>query len=512
MQKILAQLLILEILFIGGCTTLKYPPPPSLEVYALPPAETGLIAKVAGRFTVSHKAGQSGLLSLSDNQAALKWRLALVDEATQSIDVQYFIWQGDTSGLLLLDRLLKAADRGVLVRMLVDDLTFKGKDLNIAAIARHPHFDIKLFNPGKVRKGSLGKIGEWLLYFREMNRRMHNKLFIVDNRVAVVGGRNIGNEYFGLADKYNFRDLDALMVGAVVEEISHSFDDYWNAEISYPGSALTDKATGDDLNAIKNNLAAFLTENGDRLASYRLDPLQVQAMIRGLPSAVATGEAHFIQDEPITFGGEEHRLLDMLDFISRPTQSEIIFVTPYLIPLNDMLDNLRSTVSSGVKVTILTGSMGANNHTMTHSHYKKYRRPILDTGAKLFEFRHDPSQNVRNLSDVPPVRADFISLHIKAIVADRERCFVGSLNLDPRALEINTENGLYIESNGFCGKLAAEFETLMQPDNAWRVYLNDNDKLRWESSEGVVSIQPARGFWQRVSDFFFRLLPIEKQL
>jgi len=156
--------------------------------------------------------------------------------------------------------------------------------------------------------------------------------------------------------------------------------------------------------------------------------------------------------------------------------------------------------------------MGANNHTAAHSHYKKYRRSILAIGAELYEFKHDPSPVIRDISDVEPVEAGFICLHVKAMVGDRKRCFIGSLNLDPRALEINTENGLYIESTGLCGQLAEQFDTLMSPENAWRVFLNEDNEIRWESNSGTVSRQPARHFGQRISDFFWRLIPIESQL
>jgi putative cardiolipin synthase len=187
-------------------------------------------------------------------------------------------------------------------------------------------------------------------------------------------------------------------------------------------------------------------------------------------------------------------------------------VTPYLIPVKGFLEDLAKLSSEGVKVKIATDSMGANNHTAAHSHYKKYRRRILASGAELYEFRHDPSSAMRDISDVPPVQANFISLHIKALAGDRQRCFVGSLNLDPRAIEINTENGLYIQSPGLCGELAEQFDTLMVPENAWRVTVDNSDQLRWESSAGSVSIQPARSFWQRIADFFFRLIPMESQL
>jgi putative cardiolipin synthase len=156
--------------------------------------------------------------------------------------------------------------------------------------------------------------------------------------------------------------------------------------------------------------------------------------------------------------------------------------------------------------------MGANNHTAAHSHYKKYRRKILEIGASLYEMKHDLPAEIRRLSDVPPVASEFTCLHVKAMVADRDRCFVGSLNLDPRAIELNTENGLYIESPGLCGQIADQFDALMSPENAWRVYLDEDNQMKWKSSSGTVTRQPARHFWQRVSDFFFRLLPIESQL
>jgi len=146
------------------------------------------------------------------------------------------------------------------------------------------------------------------------------------------------------------------------------------------------------------------------------------------------GEAHFLQDVPVLFDGEEHRLSDMLEYLAEPNHEELIIITPYLIPVGTFMKDLTQLSSEGVKIKILTGSMGSNNHTVTHSHYKKYRRRILSTGAELYEFKHDPSPAIRDISDVPPIKSKFISLHIKALVGDRKRCFVGSLNLDPRAL------------------------------------------------------------------------------
>jgi putative cardiolipin synthase len=501
----------LAALIISGCATLPSPPPTS-HVYSLPPAESGMLAEVSSRFNDVHGPEESGFLLLTRNDEALKWRLALIDHAVFSIDAQYFIWQDDEAGRFLFDRLLKAAGRGVRVRLLVDDMLFAPRDRTIAAICRHPNLDIKIFNPGRVRDSTLGAYGEFLLYFRELNRRMHNKLFVVDNRLAIVGGRNIGNAYFGLSEKYNFQDLDVLVVGPVIEEVSHAFDEYWNADRSYPGSAMSSKATIEELQSLREWMDEYLISHRDVLASYPMEPVDWKESLAQLPSLMEVGEAHFLQDVPMTFDGEEHRLADMLVHLAEPNHKELIIITPYLIPMGDFLENVAQLSSEGVKIKILTGSMGANNHTVAHSHYKKYRRSILATGAELYEFRHDPSSAVRAVSDVPPIHSGFISLHIKAIVGDRKRCFVGSLNLDPRALRINTENGLYIQSPGLSKQLAEHFDTLMTRENAWQVYLDMNDKIRWKSSTGNVSRQPARSFRQRIADFFFRLLPIESQL
>jgi putative cardiolipin synthase len=511
MKKLIAYIFIVGTLLLTGCSILKYPPPPTPDVYALPPATAGLLANVSHKFAETHSLDQSGFLLLTPSDVAFRWRLALIDHATRSIDIQYYIWQNDETGKLLFDRLLKAADRGVRVRLLLDDFIIAPNDRTITAITRHPNFDMKIFNPGRIRESTIGGIGEFLLNFRELNRRMHNKLIVSDNQFAIVGGRNIGNPYFGLSKKYNFMDLDVLTIGPDVQEISDAFDKYWNSELSYPGCAMSSKATFEEFQSKRENLEEYLNQKKDFLTSYPLSLLNWEEKLMRLPQQMHTGVGHFIQDEPVTFGKETYRLEDMLRYLSAPSHKELIMVTPYLIP-GGLLERMEELTSEGVKIKIVTGSLGANNHTVAHSHYKKYRRPILATGAELYEFKHDPSPAIRDIVDVEPVEAGYICLHVKAMVGDRQRCFIGSLNIDPRALEINTENGLYIESKGLCGQLAEQFDTMMSPENAWRVYVNDDNQLRWESSSGTVSIQPARSFWQRISDFFWRLIPVESQL
>ena len=510
--KIYSALLLAQLILIcSGCSTLS-PASPQAFVRSLPPAASGSITEISNGVASKLKQNESAYLLLSRNDEALNWRLALVDQASTSIDAQYFIWQDDETGNLLFDRLLRAADRGVRVRLLVDDIWLAANDKVIATISMHPNFDIKIFNPGYTRHVVAGTL-EFLANFKQLNRRMHNKLFIVDNRMAIVGGRNIGNPYFGLSEEYNFRDLDVMTTGPVVNEISLAFDDYWNAELAYPGYLMSDQASVDDLDTLRSEIKEYLAEHQSLLASYPLLPRTWEIEIEQLSLNWKTGEGHFLQDDPIAVEDGQLKLYNMLDILAKPSHKELIMVSPYFIPVSGLLEDLSELSSEGVKLKILTASMAANNHTAAHSHYKKYRRRILDAGAELYEFRHDPSSAISGQANTSPVTPDFVSLHVKALVGDRQRCFIGSLNLDPRAMEINTENGLYIESPELAEQLAKEFEALMLPENAWRVHLDKQDKtLYWKSSKGIVHSQPARSFWQRLSDIFFRMLPIESQL
>jgi putative cardiolipin synthase len=499
----------LLLLFISGCTTINKNAR-GVVSHAEPPAQQGLLADTASSLALAED--QTAALPLYAPDEALKWRLALVDQATSSIDIQYFIWSGDAAGLILFKRLVEAADRGVRVRILVDDLGLNGTDKNLASWSLHPNLEIRLWNPSKMRKSALGAIGEFMLFFRELNRRMHNKLFVVDNRFAMLGGRNIGNPYFGLSDKYNNIDFDLLLAGAVVPEISSAFDQYWNADQAFPGIALSERGSQQRQDQLRRELEQMVADNASRLAAYPLQRQSWQQRFAGLPEKMEIGRGHFLQDVPLSMDGRELKLIDMLDQVSGITERELIVVSPYFIPDQDMLDSIADLTNRGVRVRILTGSLGSNNHTAVHSHYKKYRRPILEAGAELYEFRHDPSAEVRAIADVAPVRAEFISLHAKALVADRNQLFIGSLNLDPRAVEINTENGIYMESVPLASDLTQHFELLLSSDNAWRVSVDGEGRLQWTSRGEVVTSQPARNFGQRISDFFLRLLPIESQL
>jgi putative cardiolipin synthase len=488
------------------------PAPPAPAQISLDPATSGDLSNIYREAVVDRPGNESALLRLSSNEAALDWRLELIDRATTSIDLQYFIWNDDVAANLLFLRLLDAADRGVRVRLMVDDIFLVGRDRDLAIIDDHPYLNIKIYNPGRVRDSTLGSIGEFLLNFRQLNRRMHNKMLVADNRVGIIGGRNIGNSYFGLDEKYNFRDLDVIVTGPVVEEISHAFDEYWNHEMAYPVGAIPHDVSPERIARLRQDAETVVQTHLGELASFRAERPVSSEGIDQLVGQMQYGEAHFLQDDPVSVDGEEMRVVDMLRFISGRITEDILIITPYFIPRPSMLQTLTELVSRGVRVRILTGSLASNNHTVAHAHYKKYRRRILEAGIELYEYRHLPSPRQRELADTAPVVSNFISLHTKAIVTDQRMCFVGSLNLDPRAIEINTENGLYIESEQFCGGLSEQGERMMAPANAWRVYLDEKDRMRWISAEGVRTSQPARSTWQRVQDFFYRWIPIEGQL
>ncbi len=499
------------VLLFSGCASL--PPRPEIPYEkALAPAHSGPIAALAERFSAAHGAQASGFHLLIDAHEALETRLALIDSATVSIDLQYFIWKGDEVGLLLFDRLLQAADRGVRVRIIVDDIWLGSSTRNLAALNSHPNLEIRIFNPNPSRDSTLGGFINYLASFQALNQRMHNKLMIVDNQAIVVGGRNLGNEYFGLGDEFNFLDVDVVAVGGVVEESSNAYDDYWNDNAVYPLTRWMAGLPDNTLEEVRRAVAGLVGDVRQQLVSYSLEPRDWRPWFEGVEQDLLIGTAHFLQDDPVQIDGKGYRLVDMISYFASPTKEELLLTSPYLIPVEKSLEDLQLEVEKGVRVHLLTNSLASTNHTLVSSHYKKYRRPILATGAQLYEFRHQPSGTVRNWADVAPVKAPFISLHAKVIVADRRLCFIGSLNFDPRAIVINSENGLLIDSPDLARELAGFVELLTEPENSWRLTIGKGNRMYWQSSEKMLDAQPARGAFQSFVDLFGSLLPIESQL
>ena len=511
-SKVIALWLLGIVALLGsGCATLPPRPDVALES-ALEPAATGEIRELSDRFRLHQQPGKSGFKLLVDAKDSMEARLALIDLAQRSIDIQTFIWSGDAAGTLLFDRLLQAADRGVRVRIIVDDIWFAQTTKNLAALNVHPNLEIRLFNPNPMRDDTIGSVFSFLASFQELNRRMHNKLMIVDNLALIGGGRNIGDPYFGLSSTYNFVDIDVLAVGPVIAEASKAYDAYWNHRAVYPVKGFSDLLPAETLDELRTAIAEILDEYGAQLSSYPLDRQNWRSWSAELSRQLVAGTAHFLQDDPVHIDGKSYRLVDMIAYLKDPAEEEFLLATPYLIPVGPFLDILQEGVDDGIRVRILTNSLGSTNHTLVNSHYKKYRRSILETGTELHEFHHAPPERIRSLADVEPITSEFVSLHAKVFISDARRCFIGSLNFDPRALVINSENGLLIDSEELGTELTDFLEDIMSADSSWQVTLDPDDRLIWQTTSETTYSQPGRNFWQRITDFFGRLLPIESQL
>ncbi len=497
----------------AGCAHIpKNPDKP--ESYSHSATTEGLLAETSVAVLAGSKENESAFMLVQRNVDALKWRLALIDSAQQSIDLQVFIWSNDESGRLMLDRILKAAERGVQVRILVDDMPKDISDRGTAIIARQPNIQLRRFNPGRVRKGLIGRAFQMSTQFQQLNRRMHNKQLIVDGQWGIIGGRNIGNPYFGLSTKYNNCDLDLLITGEVTGEMADDFDEYWNADAAYPGEAMSKEQSAEkEAKAWKRYYAAV---DKDRVligqTTIPVEPIDWSQWFSGLPPKMVRGTAECLKDSPEVKGDRGIRLVEQLGQKELRSTHQTSVITPYMIPSKELLTDLGNSTKEGRKVRFLVPSMESNNHTMAHSHYKKYRKKLLDAGAELYEFRGEPSAALRAYSDTPPIQSKFISLHTKAFVLDEHWVLLGSLNIDPRSININTEHMMVIDCPALAKEMVGDFEEMISPENTWAVTRNDKGKLRWTSVEGERKKQPARSYGQRWKDFFWRLMPVESQL
>lgn len=506
------------LLVLGGCASL-----PSdierTESRALHDTATSRLGQ-ANRAMLAAHPGESGFHPLRSGVEALLARIVLAEAAERSLDVQYYIWHDDLTGRHFAHALLRAADRGVRVRILLDDLGVKARDENLLALDSHANIEIRLFNPVASRtfRGF-----SMLTDFSRINRRMHNKAFIADNQAAILGGRNIGDEYFEADSEVAFGDLDVLMIGPGVDDTSRAFDHFWNAPASIPVSALLAADVNTTaLDALRAKLAAFVAEQRDS-PYVRNAGAELADRLASGQDGYSWGKAHLLYDDPAKISratdDTEGHLLPQFANIGSKVQKELLIVSPYFIPGNAGVVWLKNLVARGVRVTVLTNSLAATDVGAVHAGYSRYRMALLEGGIRLHELKPDAIEHARASGEKRRISGSSASLHAKTFVFDRSAVFIGSLNLDPRSVQLNTEIGVVCESPPLAGELAGSVEQNLDKI-AWRleriVDASGSAHIAWnETGAGGTRRrlqEPEVSGWRKFSVWFLGLLPIESQL
>lgn len=460
--------------------------------------------------------GTSGVHMLSDNRQAFATRVLLARAATRSLDVQYYIWKRDLAGILLLDELRRAADRGVRVRLLLDDNGIAGMDAALADIDRHPNIEVRLFNPMALREPRfLGYLTDPV----RLNRRMHNKSFTADNQTTVVGGRNIGDEYFGAGEGSLFIDLDIMAIGPAVKDVSDDFDRYWKSQSAYPLSRLVAR-NGDSGRVEAAAAAARGTRAGAAYTRAVAELPYVSQLIRGeLPFYWAP--VHMVSDDPAkalgTLDPRKGIVYGMRAILGQP-EKWIDIVSAYFVPTQAGVNELRSFRTQGVGVQVLTNSFRASDVWIVHAGYAHWRKPMLESGVRLFELKGERAPTPKSLfgsgesgSGTVP-RASGSTLHAKTFAVDRKRIFVGSFNFDPRSANLNTELGFIVDSPNMARIIDDAFYAEI-PAAAYELALGADGGLVWkERRDGKIIVhetEPGTRWWQRAGIAFLGLLPID---
>ncbi len=471
--------------------------------------------------------GESGFYLLQEGHAALAARLALARRATRTLDVQYYLFHNDTTGKMVAAALLAAADRGVRVRLLIDDIDTADKELGLATLNAHPNIQVRLFNPFHTRSTNLLVRGwQALRDSVRLNRRMHNKVFIADDQIGITGGRNIGDEYFGAGHDLAFVDLDVVAAGAIVDALSKSFDQYWNCEAAVPASALPVTASDRRLQRTTQNLNAFHarqmgSDYGRALTAA--DPMP--GLLTGtIPWRIA--RADLIVDPPDKVLKRDDTSAQLLigqlaGLWVNPTRHALI-VSPYFVPGAAGMAYFDYWRSQGVRVEVLTNAYAASDVPVVHAGYANYRIPLLEAGVHLYELKPVAEPIGGRLRDLPG-GSSRASLHAKTFVFDDAHVFIGSFNFDPRSTLLNTEMGLVIHSPELAREVTGMAEDAMRPERSFQPRLIVETfgrkivkRLQWtdvhQGAQRVFDLEPDTTPIQRGLLRVLQALPIEEYL
>ena len=514
-MKALLGIVVLQVLFtlMGGCATVDFDAAKS-ESSALSDTQGTYLGKQFSTVSEGHPEGYSGFLPVANGIEALSIRLLLAERAEKSIDAQYYLLKNGIVGNAFVGALLRAADRGVRVRLLLDDMFTDGYDAGMAGLDSHANIEIRVFNPFASRSA---RFLDGITSFSRINRRMHNKSFTVDNQITLIGGRNIADEYFGAREDAKFGDLDVLGIGPVVQDVSDMFDSYWAHERSAPIEAfasLPEDPAAElerqrvELEQARREItttryaaavkAQILEDAGASLSVFTWAPysLAVDSPDKGIKSKAASADSIVSSLLESLLGAEK----------------ELLIISPYFVPGKSGVEVLAELQQRGIDVTVITNSLAANNQALVHGGYAPSRKPLLKAGIRIFEVRAD--------ADVPGshiVAADNAktTLHTKAFVVDRREVFIGSFNFDPRSANINTELGVIIRSPDIAAEVANMVE-MKSASEAFEVFLDENGSVRWRGLENgkevILDKEPQTTWGQRAMARLYRFLPIRGQL
>ena len=506
---------------VAGCSTL-----PKHKIESIP--ETALqvdtaqttLAQIIHPLQEQHP-DLTGYLVLFEPLEALATRLSLIDKAEKRLDLQYYIWDNDKVGSLALHALIRAADRGVKIRLLIDDNNAKSTEGIFLALAQHPNIEVKLFNPYRFRKY---RALDMILDLKRINRRMHNKSFIADHQVALIGGRNMTNQYYNVSDNYQFSDVDVMLVGTAVKDISHSFDEYWSHEYAYKVQEVVNQSAH---HLSYESLKRQLDEHYERVTVQNyLDLTSNSQAIDSLMSRdiqLDWVKAEVVKDSPDKIKSKakkkEHLNFQLIQHLEQP-EKKVDLISAYFVPEKKGAKMLTDLAKDGVKVRVLTNSFKANDVAVVHAFYGKYRQNLLEYGVQLYEFlpalnKNDLDKNTEDLAKKAKVSIKGLSrssLHAKLMALDEKQVFIGSFNFDPRSAYLNTEIGVLLNSP----PLAQAVHTTMDENlskYAYKLVLDANKKITWQrqTPQGPViyTKEPRMKWWQRAGIKMLSWLPIE---
>ena len=523
-------LVVLILALLGGCASL---PPgsdfPRVVSSALAHPEQTRLGRQFESAAREHD-GNSAFRIIPVGADGFLMRMQMINSAERTLDLQYFIFRGDETGRLLTEAVIHAADRGVRVRVLIDDGETVAGDDQIISLEAHRSIEIRLFNPFVYRGHSqLLRATEFMLNSSRLDYRMHNKLLVVDNAVALIGGRNIGDQYFQMNPGAQFADDDVFAAGPISRGLSKSFDEYWNNALAIPAKALSGgKATTAALNDHRADLkdeSRQLKTNENEYVKRVASGEPFAGMISGrLPLVWA--HAQLVVDSPdkkqVVSGEKEGRLMNQeVDKATAAVLSELLMVTPYLIPGDEGMQLFKELRQRQVRVRILTSSLESSKVLLAQAGYMHYREPLLKNGVELYEIRSLLGKARGSGQTAAISRFGNYSLHAKMFVFDRQRLFIGSMNFDQRSMHLNTEIGLIIDSPVLAQQVAARFEAMVLPANSYRLLLRPNDtkgspNLLWLTEENGRAVEyatePARSDFQRIKVHALSLLSLDKEL